>query len=283
MTRIRVVPENLDCLAANLKQNSMRLFNMIAEINTAYFNLDWDIREKVQRSADVKNAETRARRLSEELLRLAEYLAIKAKDFERADPQSAEQLAVLSNLINQLPLKTIPPSDRYKANWKIGERWPLYKDYIPGTIHTGIDITPKNEADTSITPIGPGEVVTVGAPPSTYGHYIVIKHTLADGREVFSKYAHLQEPPNFAKGANIYGTDTVIGIMGDTGSAKGAHLHLEVTNKYPPVLLMNGKDPNVPFSPNGPSYLERMKEDYLNPEDVINGNLGWEFKVPPKE
>jgi murein DD-endopeptidase MepM/ murein hydrolase activator NlpD len=196
-------------------------------------------------------------------------------------------MPIRPEILPKVSIPLVPPNPRYQEHgWAYMQRWPLYSKGMGGGIHTGIDIPPGFSADNSITPIGPGEVYEVGKPPSTYGYYIVIKHTLADGSVVFSKYAHLQELPDLkvTDPPTIVDTNTKIGIMGDTGKANGVvHLHLEVTNKYPPVPNMNGKDPAALYPPNGPSYLERMEQDYINPIDVINGTLGWQFQTPAQK
>jgi hypothetical protein len=45
------------------------------------------------------------------------------------------------------------------------------------------------------------------------------------------------------------------------------------------VVNINNSIANDPYSVNGPTNLERMQEDFYNPIDVLEGNLGWVFRV----
>ena len=56
------------------------------------------------------------------------------------------------------------------------------------------------------------------------GHYIVID---GDGTDVDYAYMHLDQPSPFDQGDRVY-TGQTIGAVGDSGDAKGCHLHLEL-------------------------------------------------------
>jgi murein DD-endopeptidase MepM/ murein hydrolase activator NlpD len=56
------------------------------------------------------------------------------------------------------------------------------------------------------------------------GHYIVID---GDGTEVDYVYMHLDQPSAFAEGDRVY-TGQTIGAVGDSGNARGCHLHFEL-------------------------------------------------------
>ena len=56
------------------------------------------------------------------------------------------------------------------------------------------------------------------------GHYIVID---GDGTDVDYVYMHLDQPSPFSEGDRVY-TGQTIGAVGDSGNARGCHLHFEL-------------------------------------------------------
>jgi murein DD-endopeptidase MepM/ murein hydrolase activator NlpD len=56
------------------------------------------------------------------------------------------------------------------------------------------------------------------------GHYLVID---GDGTDVDYVYMHLDQPSPFNEGDRVY-TGQTIGAVGDTGNARGCHLHFEL-------------------------------------------------------
>ena len=94
--------------------------------------------------------------------------------------------------------------------------------------HIGVDIV--GDDDKTIYPIAEGTVESINAHGSAYGKHICLKHP--DGN--VSLYAHLSKVS--VKIGQIVTLDTPLGIMGATGNASGAHLHLELHQgkyKYP--------------------------------------------------
>jgi murein DD-endopeptidase MepM/ murein hydrolase activator NlpD len=59
---------------------------------------------------------------------------------------------------------------------------------------------------------------------SAAGHYIVID---GDGTDVDYAYMHLDQPSPFSAGDRVY-TGQTIGAVGDSGNARGCHLHFEL-------------------------------------------------------
>jgi murein DD-endopeptidase MepM/ murein hydrolase activator NlpD len=56
------------------------------------------------------------------------------------------------------------------------------------------------------------------------GHYIVID---GDGTDLDYVYMHLDQPSPFGEGDRVY-TGQTIGAVGDSGNARGCHLHFEL-------------------------------------------------------
>lgn len=116
--------------------------------------------------------------------------------------------------------KYLPPVRSYKLVGHFAPGVYLNKTHTKG--HNGIDMrAPKG---TSIYSMGPGKVVKAGVDPKG-GNYVVTEHE--DGK-VRVYYAHMESIS--VKEGDIVTNSTVVGIVGDTGNAKGrgAHLHLEV-------------------------------------------------------
>ena len=59
---------------------------------------------------------------------------------------------------------------------------------------------------------------------SAAGHYLVID---GDGTEVDYAYMHLDQPSPFSEGDRVY-TGQTIGAVGESGNARGCHLHFEL-------------------------------------------------------
>ena len=104
-----------------------------------------------------------------------------------------------------------------------GSRW-------AGKPHPGVDM--HQAKGVSVYAVGEGTVLVNKFDAKGYGHYIVIGHTLASGRLVYSLYGHLQlddesftTPPVNTK---ISGMDVVIGKEGETGYAGVPHVHFEI-------------------------------------------------------
>lgn len=87
-------------------------------------------------------------------------------------------------------------------------------------MHDGIDIGAREGAD--IVAAAPGKVVYADSRLSGYGNLIIIRHN----SEMFSAYAHNKK--NLVKRGDTVKQGQLIGYVGSTGRATGAHLHFEV-------------------------------------------------------
>jgi len=99
-----------------------------------------------------------------------------------------------------------------------------------GKPHPGVDFHEYKGAN--VYAIGEGKVLVNRYDKNGYGHYLMIQHTLATGKHVYSLYAHL-EYDNEAfhtplVGAELRGENIVIGKEGATGRAGLPHLHFEM-------------------------------------------------------
>lgn len=93
------------------------------------------------------------------------------------------------------------------------------------SFHKGTDFTPG--AGTAIYAIAAGTVVYTEVSDRGMGNNVLIAHVV-NGVKVQSLYAHMQmnsSPLNVGDAINV---GDFVGLVGETGTAIGAHLHLEI-------------------------------------------------------
>ena len=129
-------------------------------------------------------------------------------------------------------LKT--PIDGCKVTSAFGFRMHPILGY--SKMHTGIDFGAK--VGTPILAAGDG-VVSRANWFSTYGNYVLIKHT--SGME--TAYAHMSRFATGIHGGSKVRQGQVIGYVGTTGRSTGAHLHYEVHMAGKPVNPLGVKVP----------------------------------------
>ena len=88
--------------------------------------------------------------------------------------------------------------------------------------------------DTTIVAVADGVVVKMNTGcggqgcGNSFGNWLFLRHTLSDGSNLFSFYAHMAElTPAVTQGACIK-TGQKVGVIGNTGIASAAHLHFAV-------------------------------------------------------
>lgn len=112
-------------------------------------------------------------------------------------------------------------------------------------IHKGEDLSAKE--GTRIYALFDGKVIRKGYQAGGAGYYIVLQH--ANG--VVTKYFHMKSPSHLPVGAVVKAGD-LIGYVGATGRAKGAHLHLEIwengvaKNPIPILKKLAGTETEMP-------------------------------------
>jgi hypothetical protein len=156
--------------------------------------------------------------------------------------------------------------------------WPVEKRLLTGTFgenrkdhfHGGIDISGGEQ---EVRPIADGEVLFTfeegedcAALPSGLGSFVVIEHD----KELRSVYAHLKKGSVIAGAEKVKQTD-VIGIIGDSGSSNGKHLHLTLIDRefdqvVNPLLIL----PPIPDK-RFPEVRSVQLRQGQNVVDVYNG------------
>ena len=86
--------------------------------------------------------------------------------------------------------------------------------------HTGVDL--GYAAGTPVPALFDGFVIQFGDYADGFGNQVLLYHPLFDG---YTRYAHLSDVYVAVNQSIMQGT--VIGLVGATGYATGAHLHLE--------------------------------------------------------
>lgn len=129
--------------------------------------------------------------------------------------EAADNLA-LNEILMALPSR-MPVSDHDLTSMFGIRKHPIHGE---PRLHAGIDLVPHS--DDRVFPAKPGKVV-LARPYAAYGNTVVVRHD----RGVESLYAHLD---NIAvrEGQDVSET-TLLGMVGNTGSSTGKHLHFEIT------------------------------------------------------
>lgn len=96
--------------------------------------------------------------------------------------------------------------------------------------HSGVDLAGWKCKGWKVMTIGPGRVVKSGW-ETGYGYVVVVSHEV-EGRQYYSRYAHLLKNGRLKNGALVKAKD-VVGICNNSGVSTGSHLHFEVReNSY---------------------------------------------------
>ena len=146
-----------------------------------------------------------------------------ARKEDRNDPLI--QGALRENSARHRELKDVLlalPSEMPLREFDITSGFGIRKHPISGQprFHAGIDLTSDHSDD--VYPVKPGKVVLARS-YQNYGNTIIIQHA----RGIETLYAHLHRI--FVSEGQEVETDTVIGLVGNTGASTGKHLHFEVS------------------------------------------------------
>lgn len=112
--------------------------------------------------------------------------------------------------------------------------------------HPGIDL--KLPKGTPVGSVAEGIVHAVRSDPNGLGLHLIIEHVLPDGAVVYSVYGHLASV--HVSIGDMVRSGGFVARVGDSGNAKGSHLHLQIDRK-------KGEGQHVVYSPeNMPGQME---------------------------
>lgn len=104
--------------------------------------------------------------------------------------------------------------------------------------HRGVDLTPGAGAEVHVVADGTVRIATESG--GDYGVTVLVDHEI-DGKIVSTRYAHMQYGSLKVQTGDRVSTGDVLGLVGATGKATGAHLHFEVllgTTRTDPIAWM---------------------------------------------
>ena len=141
---------------------------------------------------------------------------------ERASAAEFDRLRRMESVLLAVPIAA--PMDQYKLNSGFGYRSDPFRHR--GAMHTGLDFGGERNAPIKAT--APGKVIEAGR-DGAYGVMVVIDHGLG----IETRYAHLSRA--LVRVGDQVPLGRVVGVMGRTGRATGAHLHYEIRVDGRPV------------------------------------------------
>jgi murein DD-endopeptidase MepM/ murein hydrolase activator NlpD len=120
----------------------------------------------------------------------------------------------------------------YMFSWPVKD-WNITSHFgwRNGRQHKGIDIVCSHRKTAEVYAALDGFVKTVKYGKSGYGYYVIVDH--GDGWETL--YSHLKGHVAYVKQGEQVQVGQVIGLMGDTGNARGVHLHFEIRHQGIPI------------------------------------------------
>lgn len=108
---------------------------------------------------------------------------------------------------------------QWPVSGPVSSPYGMRMDGVTGDLHRGVDIAAPH--GTPVRPVLSGRVRFAGT-MSGYGQVIWIDHR----DDVITVYAHLSEIS--VRAGQEVSKGTVIGLTGQSGNARGPHLHLEI-------------------------------------------------------
>jgi len=133
-----------------------------------------------------------------------------------------EQLTVCAN-------RLLPPDTRFwrpmiKGVVTSEHGWRIHPITKKNSFHDGIDLSSGERYTTLIYAAASGKV-SMSDYNSSMGNFVIIHHRI-NGTTYSTSYYHLKD--RRVKAGDLVTKDTVLGLMGTTGSSTGEHLHFSI-------------------------------------------------------
>ncbi len=158
------------------------------------------------------------------------YLAYYQQQYLMLSQQQTSIQMQINNITND-----IDPGDMIASSimsWPAPECSVITSSYKSrwGRWHYGVDIAAWGDSTgKSIVAAADGVVIFAGGEPNTgYGYYIMVDHGYdIEGKRIVTLYGHCHEL-YVQVGDAVFGGQTVMAAVGNTGNSTGPHLHFEV-------------------------------------------------------
>lgn len=159
-----------------------------------------------------------------------------------------------------------PFASGFKVTQQYGNDVEYYKNVSGGKLqhgHEGVDLVPNDPGDTNILCVEVGTVVRSGYDKEFYGNYCVILN-MQNKRSWW--YCHMATIPPAINTEKKTGEQ--LGVMGDSGNAIGAHLHLGMRNADERGMALNEDNGSLGFVDPLP-ILQSLQTDAPNTATMI--------------
>lgn len=202
-----------------------------AELEEEKEELD-DLKEKSdKKKRELDDLCNERKKLIAELEKDLEYYEKKVKEAERAEREVDERLEELlkqqSTVSGQVTLPFFWPTPECTVITSVfGPRGQI-GNLNTSSFHRGYDIARNGSAAGCKIYAAEDGVVITATKHWSFGIYVEIDHGYdAEGRRVVTRYAHMSKR-YVSVGDKVTRGKTVLGLVGSTGVASGAHLHFE--------------------------------------------------------
>lgn len=135
-----------------------------------------------------------------------------------------------------------PDGTSYTITSPYGERVDPFDDTLMD-YHYGIDLSAYNS---DIVASADGTVITVGSDDDGLGEYVIIEHSI-NGLIFYTVYGHLLEDSIVVIEGQMIKEKEKIGVIGNSGSSTGTHLHFAILVNSVEFLEENFVDPTYIF------------------------------------
>lgn len=174
--------------------------------------------------------------------------------------------------------------DEKAQKWKVVEILLLgeepTKNYkkTKGLVHAGADVAAVQGSE--IHPIADGTVSDAISDTSdknfgSLGYMVIVQHKdKSDGKDTFSLYLHMKDPPKVQKGQAVTAGKDVLGYVGQTGAAFGEHVHVEVRH-FPDRFFVNWRNIYGITSPveEATFNADEFASNWIDPEKFASASL----------
>ncbi|MFA5407749.1 MAG: peptidoglycan DD-metalloendopeptidase family protein [Bacilli bacterium] len=238
---------------------------LIGEMNTM-------IEENNSKKETLKQQQEKSRTQQQQLYQNLDILGQKKEELYEYNVSLEDEIAIAQEILQMYvnagckdnedikvcANKYLPPDTRF---WRPLDQGYVTSEYgwrvhpITGvyTFHDGVDLSNSNKTSTKVYAAANGKVAATGYHYSM-GNYIYIHHNI-NGQKYTTIYLHLKTGSIRVSPGDVVDKNTVLAIMGTTGSSTAEHVHFSIAKG------LRGQD--------YVSYTTFVKNT-VNPRDYVN-------------